>query len=163
LDHNDCGIFKKTPGGEVVAMIKTMLILDAQGIYKVDWSNRAKMFLDNVGTGHTNNTAKSIAFKELMVTHLGDRIQRKNAYTYFAAKNTQWFQNSRSFLKNTSKRPSACFYLHLAAVQMPQCKYQMPRSANTRCRAARSADAAVQMPQCRCRSADADADADAAV
>jgi hypothetical protein len=58
-------------------------------IYKVDWSNRAKMFLGNVGTGHGNNTAKSIAFKELMATHLGDRIQREKCVHVLRGKEQQ--------------------------------------------------------------------------
>jgi hypothetical protein len=53
-DHSDNSTFRKTPGEPAAMMIKTMLDLDAQqrcqGIYKVGWSNRAKLFLDNVGT-----------------------------------------------------------------------------------------------------------------
>ena len=121
MDHSDYGTVKNNPG-EAVALIKTMNDLDAMGIYKVDWRKSSKMFLDNAGTSH-NNTAKSIAFKATMATHLGDRIQRKKSYTYFQCKNSAWFQFLVKYRReNTTYRGLVLF----AVVQMPQCRCQMP-------------------------------------
>jgi hypothetical protein len=46
----------------------------------------------NVGPDQKNNTTKSVAFKTLMATNLGERIQRKSVCRYRLATNTAWFQ-----------------------------------------------------------------------
>ena len=73
LDHSVYGKIKNNPG-EVVALIKTMLDLAAKG-NEVDWrKNRSIYMPGSVGPDQANNTTKSVTFKTLLATHLGERI-----------------------------------------------------------------------------------------
>jgi hypothetical protein len=73
LDHSDYRHIKNNPG-EVVALIKTMLDLAAKG-NEVDWrKNRSIYMPGSVGPDQANNTTKSVTFKTLLATHLGERI-----------------------------------------------------------------------------------------
>jgi hypothetical protein len=91
LDHSVYGKVKNNPG-EVLALIKTMKDLEAKG-NEVDWTRSNTLYMPgNVGPDQKNNTTKSVAFKTLMATNLGERIQRKYFCRYRLATNTAWFQ-----------------------------------------------------------------------
>jgi hypothetical protein len=90
LDNRANGPVSKNPG-EIIALIKTMLELDAKG-HKVDWSNKSKgMFL-----GNEYNAVKSKRFFALMTTNLANsgRIPRTNMNTYGSAKKSAWFKRA---------------------------------------------------------------------
>ena len=80
---------EKNPG-EIIAMIKTMLELDAMG-HKVDFTRSRKMFL-----GNEYNALKSTRFYALMTTNLANsgRIPRTKVSTYAQAKSGAWFKRA---------------------------------------------------------------------
>jgi hypothetical protein len=89
LDNRANGPVSKNPG-EIIALIKTMMELDAKG-HKIDWSRSHRMFL-----GNDNNTLKSTRFFALMTTNLANsgRIPRTNMRTYGGAKSGAWFKRA---------------------------------------------------------------------
>jgi hypothetical protein len=100
LDHSVYGKVKNNPG-EVVALIKTMLDLEAKG-NEVNWRKSNSIYMPgSVGPDQANNTTKSAAFKTLMATNLGERIQREDLNKYAKASGTDWFRN---FMLNTAAK-----------------------------------------------------------
>jgi hypothetical protein len=92
LDHSDYGRIQNNPG-EVVALIKTMDDLAAKD-NKVDWRKNQSIHMPgNVGPDHANNSTKSAAFKTLMATNLGERIQRDSMKKYATVLKTAWFHD----------------------------------------------------------------------
>jgi hypothetical protein len=148
MDHIDYGKVKNNPG-EVLALIKTMKDREAKG-NEIDWTRRATLYMPgNVGPDQKNNTTKSAAFRTLMATNLGERIQRKSVVKYYQATHTAWFQKFLVKYNGEKKQgPASLFALQMrAAVQLPQC------SCCSAAAAVQLPQCAVQLPQCSCRSA----------